>query len=227
MRTFVLATANAHKLSEVRAILGPEYSVRSMSEFAGAPKPEETADSFRGNALIKSVALALWLCENRRVPTPDTSVLADDSGLEVVALAGAPGVQSARFAALDDGRPGNSSDRENNAKLLRLLEAIPTATRAARFRCVLALTPCVAPVGGALGVGLEAFLASQTSFFEGTCDGTITSNAVGTGGFGYDPHFIPSGFDRTMAALGEAEKNRISHRAKALAMLCKSLHSQA
>jgi len=198
-----------------------------MAEFPGAPKPDETADSFRGNALIKSVALAAWLCRNQRVSLPETSVLSDDSGLEVVALAGAPGVQSARFAALDDGRPGNSSDPENNAKLLRLLEAIPAATRAARFRCVLALTPCGAAVGAATDIGLESLLASQTSFFEGACDGEITTAAGGTGGFGYDPHFIPTGYDRTMAALGDVEKNRISHRAKALGMLCQSLRSQA
>jgi XTP/dITP diphosphohydrolase len=139
-------------------------------------------------------------------------VLADDSGLEVDALGGAPGVHSARFAALDDGRKGNSSDAENNAKLLRLLAGVPAGKRTARFRCVLSLTPI-------LHGESPAAMAAATEFFDGTCEGRLLEATSGAGGFGYDPLFIPDGFDRTFAELGPEVKNRISHRARALVAL--------
>jgi XTP/dITP diphosphohydrolase len=188
--------------------------------------PEETADSFGGNALIKSVNLAAWLGEQRFGLEDNLMVLADDSGLEVEALAGAPGVQSARFAGLDDGRQGNTPDAENNAKLIRLMEAIPNATRAARFRCVLALTPCINPELLSAEDSLRGVLASQTHFFEGTCEGRLAMMPSGGGGFGYDPLFIPAGATVSMAELGSDEKNRISHRAKALAKLVEALQQQ-
>lgn len=226
MLTLILATANAHKVDEVRAILGEGFQVRSMLDIPGAPVPEETADSFGGNALIKAVNLAAWLGENKVAIEEPVAVLADDSGLEVEALAGAPGVQSARFAGLDDGRQTNTPDAENNAKLIRLMEAIPKATRAARFRCVLAFTPCIRPEQLALEDSLRGVLASQTHFFEGTCEGEITTSPRGRGGFGYDSLFVPRGYAASMAELGEAEKNRISHRAKALCRLVSALQQQ-
>jgi XTP/dITP diphosphohydrolase len=135
-------------------------------------------------------------------------VLADDSGLEVDVLDGAPGVNSARFAALDTGRPGNSSDADNNAKLLRLLRDVPPEKRTARFRCVLAFVPVHPPSA-----------IPQPRFFEGVCEGRIGDAPRGQGGFGYDPLFIPNGFNQTFAELGEETKNRLSHRARALAAL--------
>ena len=121
------------------------------------------------------------------------------------ALQGAPGVHSARFAALDTGADGNSSDVENNAKLLRLLQDVPGSQRTARFRCLLALTP-IDVAGG----------EATTTRFDGTCEGRISFAPSGAKGFGYDPLFIPEGFTQSFAELGEAVKNRISHRARAL-----------
>ena len=147
-------------------------------------------------------------------------VVADDSGLEVDALHGAPGVHSARFAALDTGRSGNSPTVENNAKLLRLLKDVPLDKRSARFRCLVALTsaPCPEPVGASPArYADEAEL--QAELFEGTCEGRIGVAPRGRGGFGYDPLFCPSGYDQTFGELDEAVKNQLSHRAKALAEL--------
>ena len=147
-------------------------------------------------------------------------MLADDSGLEVDALNGAPGVHSARFAALDTGKPGNSSTPENNAKLLRLLGDLPLDRRTARFRCVLALTPVPRPEPeGASPVCYAEEAELQTELFEGTCEGRIGFAPRGRGGFGYDPLFIPSGYEQTFGELSEEVKNRLSHRARALEKL--------
>lgn len=226
MLTLILATANKHKVEEIRAILGDGFRIRSMADLPGVVVPDETSDSFGGNALIKAVELAAWLAEQRFGVDETTAILADDSGLEVTALAGAPGVQSARFAALDDGRPGNSPDAENSAKLLRLMDVLPKATRAARFRCVLALAPCARLEDIGAEDSLRGVLASHTQFFEGTCEGEIAQRPSGGGGFGYDPLFIPKGFQKTMAELSPEEKNRISHRAKALSKLVSALTQQ-
>ena len=147
-------------------------------------------------------------------------VLADDSGLEVDVLGGAPGVHSARFAALETGRPGNSSDAENNAKLLRLLKDLPSEKRTARFRCVLGLTP-VRPhqIESASPVCYADEFEVLTKLFDGTCEGQIGFAPRGQGGFGYDPLFIPDGFEQTFAELGGGVKNGLSHRARALAAL--------
>jgi XTP/dITP diphosphohydrolase len=153
-------------------------------------------------------------------------VLADDSGLEVDALDGAPGVHSARFAAVDAGREtaGNSSDAENNAKLLRLLQDVPKARRTARFRCVIALTPLIEnPGSDEPPVHAADELARRTWLFEGACEGTIGHAAKGGSGFGYDPLFTPIGERQTFAELGEELKNRISHRAGALRAMQKCL----
>src|SRR3954463_1293284 len=151
--SFLIATRNAHKVQEIQAILEGPFRFLALSYFPGAPAVIEDASTFAGNATKKAVELAQWLVSGRPGfhDLPDY-VLADDSGLEVDALKGAPGVHSARFAAMDygnDPRTGNSPDSDNNAKLLRLLQNIPAENRAARFRCVLALTPVEKSTGGA------------------------------------------------------------------------------
>lgn len=209
MIVLVIATRNPHKADEIRAILGPWFDYRTLAGIAGAPGVIEDAPTFAGNARKKAEEIARWLADEpaeRRTPSP-AFVLADDSGLEVDALGGAPGVHSARFAALDTGAPGNSSDADNNAKLLRLLADVPGPRRTARFRCVIAVTPVAA--GGIGG----------TRMFEGACEGVMGFDPQGRRGFGYDPLFFPSGFERSFAQLPRAVKNEISHRARALAGL--------
>ncbi len=219
MTTLLIATRNSHKVGEIQAILGADFACRALlADFPNAPVAIEDADTFAGNALRKAASLSVWLAglpaaEVMSSNTPRNFILADDSGLEVDALGGAPGVHSARFAATDTGRDGNSADTDNNAKLLRLLASVPTEKRTARFRCVLALVE-VAP-GGA------GRLPSQDApeLFEGACEGWIDFAPRGTGGFGYDPLFIPMGRDQSFAELGESVKNGLSHRSKALARL--------
>ncbi|HHY85052.1 MAG TPA: non-canonical purine NTP pyrophosphatase [Verrucomicrobia bacterium] len=218
--TLVLATRNAHKAEEIRAILGAGVRCLTLADFPGAPAVAENAPTFAGNAIRKAVELARWLSA-RGTPGPGrTFVLADDSGLEVDALNGAPGVYSARFAALDSGAAGNSPDAANNEKLLRLLSDVPPEKRTARFRCVLALTPVmtVEPESASPVCYTDAF-EIETQTFEGICEGSIDFAPRGEGGFGYDPLFVPTGFNQSFAELGEETKNRLSHRARALAAL--------
>lgn len=226
MTTLLIATRNAHKAGEIRAILGEAFRCLTLDDFPGAPKVVEDATSFAGNAIKKAVALAEWLPANPSLLAGRTSdgsafwVLADDSGLEVDPLEGAPGVYSARFAASRSAGHGNSSDSENNAKLLRLLEDVPADKRTARFRCVMALTPLSTAVAeNRSPVCYANELELRTELFEGVCEGRIGFSPSGEGGFGYDPLFIPDGYRQTLAELGEAAKNRISHRARALAKL--------
>jgi XTP/dITP diphosphohydrolase len=222
--TLVIATRNAHKAGEIRAILGDRLRYCTLNDFPGAPRTVEDADSFAGNATKKAVELARWLSGKpgfaSGIPDP-CFVLADDSGLEVDALNGAPGVHSARFAALETGAaPGNSSDAENNARLLRLLADVPAGRRTARFRCVIALTPVLAGrVESASPVCYADEFELHTDRFEGACKGRIGFAPCGRGGFGYDPLFVPEGLEQTFAELGEEAKNRLSHRARALARL--------
>lgn len=219
MTTLVIATRNAHKVEEIGAILGPEFSYRTLTDFPGAPNVVEDAATFVGNATKKAVELARWLSSSDQLFS-STYVLADDSGLEVDALNGAPGVHSARFAALDSSATGNSKDIDNNAKLLRLLRDVPQEKRSARFRCVIALTP-IAPLlrtTASPACAADEFEV-QTEVFDGACEGRIKFEPSGRGGFGYDPLFAPSGYSESFAELGEEVKNRISHRAKALAKL--------
>ena len=224
MTTLLLVTRNAHKVGEIRAILGERFRYLTLGDCPDAPVVVEDADTFAGNATKKATELVWWLA-NVRPSTfnfqPSTSfVLADDSGLEVDALDGKPGVHSARFAALDSGVSGNSPDADNNAKLLRLLKDVPTGKRTARFRCVLALTPVIgSKVESASPVCYADEYAMQTQLFEGACEGRILVAASGRGGFGYDPLFVPDGFELSFAELGEDVKNRLSHRARALAKL--------
>lgn len=223
--SLLIATRNAHKVGEIRAILGKDIPCLSLNDYPGAPRVVEDAGTFAGNATKKAVELARWLASRPQFESGNLFVLADDSGLEVDALNGAPGIHSARFAALDRGGSGNSPDSENNAKLLGLLKEVPTEKRTARFRCVLALTPTGVEIGGppcktpASPVCLADDFELQTQIFEGTCEGRIDFAPRGGGGFGYDPLFIPKGCEQSFAELGEDLKNRISHRSKALAKL--------
>jgi XTP/dITP diphosphohydrolase len=230
--TLVLATRNQHKLGEIRAILGDGFRYLTLNDFSGAPAVVEDAGTFEGNATKKAVELARWLGSaitnlKSQISNP-AYVLADDSGLEVDALQGSPGVHSARFAALDTGAPGNSADAENNAKLLRLLNTVPPDKRTARFRCVLALTPVLsASVQNASPVCYADEVELETKTFEGICHGRVGFAPRGRSGFGYDPLFIPDGHEQTFAELGEATKNNLSHRSKALAKLRLGLQALA
>jgi XTP/dITP diphosphohydrolase len=221
-KTLLIATRNPHKVGEIRAILGESFRFLTLNDFPGAPKVIEDANTFSGNATKKAVELAHWLAstQSAKFEVRNAFVLADDSGLEVDALNGAPGVHSARFAALDTGHAENSDDPENNAKLLRLLKDIPAGKRTARFRCVLALTPVLLHEAvNSSPVCLTDEAELQTQLFDGTCEGRIGFTPSGRGGFGYDPLFIPDGLELSFAELGENVKNRLSHRSKALAQL--------
>lgn len=224
MTDLLIATRNRHKVDEIRAILGAGFRLFTLDDFPGAPKVVEDAGTFVGNATKKAVELARWLASNRdpglKTQDPGLFVLADDSGLEVDALNGAPGVHSARFAAMDSAVPGNSPDSDNNAKLLRLLANVPFEKRSARFRCTIALTPVIGHgVESASPVCYADEFEMQTRVFEGVCEGCIDVAPRGRGGFGYDPLFIPTGFSQSFAELGEDVKNRMSHRANALLAL--------
>jgi len=186
VKKLAVATNNKGKIKEIEAILeGLGIELVSLSAIHGAKLPPETETTFQGNALLKARAIA---------STSGIASLADDSGLEVDALKGAPGVYSARYAG------ENATDEANNQKLLGALKNVPKEKRSARFVCSIAL---VLPGG-------EEFT------FEGTMEGTIAFEEKGANGFGYDPLFIPAGMDKTSAELSYEEKNRISHRGKAL-----------
>ena len=225
MSILIIATRNRHKLAEIRAILGNQFRYLTLNDFPNAPPIKEDADTFAGNAKKKAVQFAQWLSQfaNRELRIANSNemfLLGDDSGLEVDALGGAPGVLSARFASEDFRNQQNSPDDANNAKLLHLLEGVPLEKRQARFHCVIALVPF-----GIAGVGQRSELCSASGFelltelFEGRCEGRIGFGPRGDGGFGYDPLFVPNGFEVSFAELGEAIKNQLSHRARALAKL--------
>ncbi len=209
-------------------MLSNAFRYLTLDDFPSAPVAVEDADTFAGNAKKKAVHLARGIAGSPLVlgkfagTAADSEIycVADDSGLEVDALQGAPGVHSARFAALDTAAAGNSSDASNNAKLLRLLEAVPTEKRTARFRCCIALTPVLlAEPESASPVCYADETELQAQLFEGVCEGRIGHHPKGTHGFGYDPLFVPDGFDETFAELSADAKNQISHRARALEKL--------
>lgn len=182
-KTIVIATRNKGKLEEFKVILADEYDeILSLSDFDAFPEIEETGSSFKENAFIKAQAA----CDLLKADT-----IADDSGLVVEALDGAPGIYSARYAGQ------NASDHENNEKLLLELEG--KENRDARFVCCIALV---------LKDGTQ-------KFFEGECHGQIIYERRGASGFGYDPVFYVPRYGKTMAELGPETKNRISHRAMA------------
>jgi XTP/dITP diphosphohydrolase len=217
MISFVVATRNAHKVAEIQTILGSAFACLPLTAFPAAPPLVEDGQTFSANAARKAVQLATWLVaqppeahEDRGAAAvqPPWRVLADDSGLEVDTLGGAPGVHSARFAADESGAGANASDATNNAKLLRLLKEVPWEKRTARFHCVLALAD--ADPQSAI---------RNPQLFDGTCEGRIGFAPRGRGGFGYDPLFVPDGFDISFAELGQEVKNRLSHRFQALARL--------
>lgn len=194
MKKLVFASNNAHKLAEIRSILAGKVEIISLDELGCHDEIPETADTLQGNALMK----AEYIYQRYGV-----YCFADDTGLEVEALDGAPGVYSARFAG------PHATPAENVALLLDRLSGIPEP-RAARFRTVIALID-------ELG----------THFFEGRADGEITLTRHGGQGFGYDPIFRPEGYDRTYAELSEQEKNSISHRGRAVTKLATYLHAIA
>jgi XTP/dITP diphosphohydrolase len=207
--TLIVATRNAHKLAELTSLLAPEpIQIVSVRDFAEVPQVVEDCDSLEANALKKAADTAHHLRQGR-VKTPFV-VLADDSGLEVEALGGAPGVFSARFAEFDGAFPDkplsaatsarNVTCHDNNMKLLRLMANVPEENRAARFRCVIALVTS----------------DGRTALAEGVCRGTILREERGAHGFGYDPLFVPDGYDKTFAELGREIKDLVSHRARAM-----------
>ena len=198
----IIASANAHKAEEIQALLGPEFLCRTLRDFPDAPEVEEDAATFAGNAVKKALTLVNWLKQSE--DHTEGWVLADDSGLEVDALDGAPGVLSARYAATER-QPGNSPDEKNNAKLLLELKGRAAHHRAARFRCVIALA--------------QAGQYNQPKIFNGTCEGRIEEAARGTHGFGYDPLFVPDGHEQTFGELGESVKSQLIHRSAALRQL--------
>jgi XTP/dITP diphosphohydrolase len=188
MHQLLLATRNSHKTREFAEILGDGFDVRDLADVAELPVVDETGLTFEANAILKAVETSKHFQE---------LVVADDSGLEVDALQGAPGIYSARYAG------EHATDAANVAKLLAELGRCDPAPHSARFRCSLAL----ALEGAVLGV------------FEGVVEGTIVSEPRGSAGFGYDPVFQPQGFEQTFAELSPVEKNRISHRARAIRSL--------
>ena len=197
-RRLVFATRNPGKLAELRLLLadlGGAIDVLSADDL-GLPDVVEDADTFLGNAAKKAREVG----EACRLPA-----LADDSGLEVDALGGAPGVVSARYAGPEQ------DDRRNNDKLLAALAGVPAERRTARFRSVLVLADPCGPLG-------ERIASS-----EGVCEGLILAEPRGAGGFGYDPLFLLPELGRTAAELESDHKNRISHRGLALARLLELL----
>ena len=185
MEKLVFATNNAHKLSEVKAILESEYQIVSLSDLNCTDDIAETADTLEGNALIK----AKYIHEKFGL-----DCFADDTGLEIEALNGAPGVFSARYAG------ENHDAQKNMAKVLDLMSG--SDNRKACFRTVVALIQ-----------------GNTTCFFEGKINGKISRQASGRSGFGYDPIFVPEGYELSFAELSSEEKNLISHRALAVQKL--------
>ena len=197
----VFATNNQHKLQEIRDILGSEFEIVSLKDIGCDVDIPETGNTLEENAMQK----AQYVYDHYNI-----SCFADDTGLEVEALNGEPGVHSARYAE------GTDHDSEANmAKLLRKLEG--KDNRKARFRTVIALIQKqdVCPCG--------CTSIKKVNRFEGIVDGSIATEKHGTAGFGYDPIFVPEGYDKSFAELGESIKNGISHRARAVAKLAEYL----
>jgi XTP/dITP diphosphohydrolase len=195
----LIATTNPGKLRELRALLADlkDIEVVGLDVVDDPPEVVENAPDFAGNAIEKATQLAA---------ASNLAVLADDSGLEVDALGGAPGVRSARYAG------AHANDDDNNAKLIAALRDVPPP-RTARYRVVLALCD---PSGRLGPVHTE----------DGVCEGSIVLEPRGNGGFGYDPYFVPEGDTRTMAELSAKEKNAISHRARATKKMAQHLRAR-
>lgn len=201
MKTLVLASNNAHKLEEIRAILDGMYEVKSLKEIGCNDEIPETGNTFAENALQK----AQYIKDHYGY-----DCFADDSGLQVEALGNEPGVYSARYAAMNGKEPLPTKDEANmNVLLNKLFSATQSvAEPKACFRTSIALV-----MGG------------ETHFFDGVVEGHIIPEKRGTEGFGYDPIFVPEGYDQTFAELGADIKNGISHRARAMAKLVDFLNN--
>ena len=223
MNTILIATRNAHKVGEIRAILGGQFQFLTLNDFPDAPKVVEDADTFAGNAAKKAVELARGFLKTRNSKFKTQNPISFWPTIQAwkwTRLNGAPGVHSARFAAMDSAKSDNTPDADNNAKLLRLLKDVPAEKRTARFRCVIAFVPVPR---GKIEIASPVCYADefelQTQLFDGACEGKILFEPRGQNGFGYDPLFVPDGFEKTFAELGEDVKNKLSHRAKALEKL--------
>lgn len=207
----LLATRNRHKIAELRALLGENYDVLGLADVAAADDVVEDQQTFAGNAAKKALHAA-GLVAGRML------ALADDSGLAVDALGGAPGTLSARYAQ-DPGGP-RPTDQQNNEKLLRELARVPAEKRGARFQCAIAVAGLAAGhLPGAAreaGVPCEPRGLYKVALCEGACEGRILFVPRGQHGFGYDPLFVPVGCEQTFAELGDEVKNQISHRARAM-----------
>ena len=183
----LIATRNTHKAREFARILPEQFELKTLADFPGAPDPEETGTTFAANAAIKAESISAVF---------PGLVVSDDSGICVDALGGMPGVYSARYAGT------HGDDEANNRKMLAELAALSADARpfTARYVCAISVAR-----GG-----------KELACFTGTVEGQITLSPSGSGGFGYDPLFIPAGYDCTMAEISAEEKNRISHRGEAL-----------
>jgi XTP/dITP diphosphohydrolase len=190
-KTIVFATNNPHKAKEIEQILGSQYSIKTLKDIGCLEDIEETAETLEGNARLK----AHYVKEKYGL-----DCFSEDTGLEVIALKGAPGVHTARYAG------DHKSHTDNIQLLLKNLKG--KANRKAQFRTVICL----------LMDGKEILL-------EGVCEGRIAAEITGSGGFGYDPIFIPKGYKKTFAQLGDKVKNVISHRGKATQLLIKAIDS--
>lgn len=179
----LIATRNEHKLEEIRAML-PGVMLVGTAAYPEVPDPEETGETFEANAVIKAEAWAV---------ATGLPAIADDSGLEVDALGGAPGIHSARYAGV------HGDTAANNAKVLAALEGVPVEKRTARFVCALAL----------------AVPGEATQTLRGVCEGRMIEALSGEGGFGYDPLFVPEGYEDSFGVLPPVVKATLSHRARA------------
>jgi XTP/dITP diphosphohydrolase len=195
-RRVILASANSGKLAELAALLAPLGFDLTPQQALGIESPPESGATFLENALLK----ARYAAGQRALPA-----IADDSGIEVDALGGVPGVRSARYAG------DAAQDRDNVKKMLAALSSVPAAARGARYRCVIAFVRDARDT--------EPIIAA------GSWQGNIAQAPRGTGGFGYDPIFIPAGQERTAAELSAGEKNVVSHRALALRALVAQLRA--
>lgn len=204
----VFATNNPNKLQEIRDILGERFEIVSLQDIGCHEDIPETGETLQENALLK----AKYVAEHYGL-----DCFADDTGLEVEALHGAPGVHSARYA--------EGTDHNSEANMQKLLHELQDKeNRKARFRTVIALLQH--PKNQQKENVKNTFAAPEIHYFEGRIDGIIAKEKRGNAGFGYDPLFIPNGYQQSFAELGETIKNHISHRAQAVEKLAEYLHSK-
>lgn len=194
--TLIIATRNAHKTEEIRQMAGDVYLVRDANDFPNFPQVEETGTTFLENATLKAEAISDCV---------EGFVLSDDSGLEVDALHGAPGVWSSSFGGVEGNHP------RNNKRLMEEMSTVPEGARGARFVCVMV----IARSGKAL------------AHFRGAVEGRILAAPSGAEGFGYDPLFAPDGYDASFAELGAEIKNQLSHRSRALSAALQWLNTHS